>query len=586
MEVLKGVPASPGIVIGNVFLLGVNLLDVPKEYIPEEKVEKEVNSFLDALEKAKQELMAIKKRAKKDVGELQASIFDAHILLIEDPEFLKKLVPQIKQERVTAAYLVGKRASDIMKKFRQSDNFYSREKAADIRDVACRVIQNLLGSERAVLRNLKKDVIVVSRDLSPSDTVSMVKERVIGFATDIGGYTSHTAIMARALRIPAIVGVGNITKVVNAQDKVIIDGHEGVIICRPDEETIKEYEKKQKIFKDNESQRLMLRNLSAQTKDGYQLELAANIELAEEIPSVKREGVKAIGLYRTEFLFFKYDKIPDEETQFQEYKKIVEGMAPNPVTIRTIDMGGDKFVSQSEFKEVNPDLGWRGIRFCLEKRDIFLTQIRAILQASKYGNVRMMFPMISGVDEVIETKKVIETAKQQLRERNQEFSDIEIGIMIEVPSAVLTADALAEEVDFFSIGTNDLIQYTIAVDRRNEKITSMYEPLHPAVLRMIELTVKKAHQKGIWVGVCGEMAASPISAIILLGLDVDELSLTPINIPIIKHVIRSVHFKQIKEEIKYILNKKTAREITEFMKSRYGKGIIRPFGEGTDVYLP
>jgi phosphotransferase system enzyme I (PtsI) len=436
--------------------------------------------------------------------------------------------------------------------------------------VGKRVLKNLLGRERKGLEDLKDRVIIVAHDLSPSDTAAMHKENVAGFVTDVGGKTTHTAIMAKSLEIPAVVGAQEATVRIKTGDNLIIDGSMGMIIVNPDEKTLVNYRKVEEKLKEISKKFIFLKKLPAQTLDGRRVEIVANIELPAEIGAVKQYGAEGIGLYRTEFFYMNRRDLPSEEEHYQAYKYVAEAMKPYPVIIRTLDLGGDKFISQLEVPhDMLPFLGWRAIRFCLARPDIFKTQLRAILKASLHGQLKLMYPMISGIEELQQANKMLKEAKEELRKERIAFDEnIQVGAMIEVPSAAMTADLLAQECDFFSIGTNDLIQYSLAIDRTNEKIAYLYEPAHPAVLRLIKNVIDSAHDKGLWVGMCGEMCGEPPLALILLGMGLDEFSMPAFLIPEIKHVIRSVSSEQVRAIAVQALKLSTGREVEEFSQKK------------------
>ena len=450
--------------------------------------------------------------------------------------------------------------------FSKIEDEYLKERIADINDVGRRILRNLLGKEKKSLSDLKEKVIIVAHDLSPSDTAAMHKDHVAAFVTDVGGKTSHTAIMAKSLEIPAVVGVENATTVVNSGDTLIVDGALGVIIVDPDQETLDSYHSQEQKLKGIAEKFLSAKDLPAVTKDGVKIEINANIEFPDEVPAVKLHGGEGIGLYRTEFFYMNRKDSPTEDEHYLAYKYVAETMNPYPVIIRTLDLGGDKFLSQFKIPyEMQPFLGWRAIRFCLARPEIFKLQLRAILRASAHGNLKLMYPMISGVEELRQANKLLNEAKEELRLKNIPFDDdIQVGAMIEVPSAALTADILAQEADFFSIGSNDLIQYSLAVDRANEKVAYLYEPSHPAILRLINNIIESAHKADINVGMCGEMAGEPSLALILLGLGLDEFSMPPQVIPELKFLIRSITMDQAREIAQGALKLSTSREVEDY----------------------
>jgi len=567
-KILKGIPASPGIAVGKIFILDKEDFSVSKRKIDENKLSGEIIRFSKALAKTKNEILDIKKKISTEIGSEHGEIFSAHILVLEDTMLIEEVVIRLKKEKLNVEYIF----LDVLKKyirvFSKMDDEYIRERLSDISDVGKRILRNLLGTSRKTISNLKEKTILVSYDLSPSDTAMMHKRNVMGFATDIGGRTSHTAIMAKSLEIPAVVGLETITRDVEPGDTIIIDGSEAKVIIRPTKETIEKYKSRKIKFDKFESDLSKFKDLPCQTLDGYRIELAANIELPEEISSVIAHGAEGIGLYRTEYFYMNRKDLPAEEEQFHSYKNVAQKLAPHPVVIRTLDLGGDKFLSQLEIPhEMNPYLGWRAIRFCLARPDVFKIQLRAILRASAYGNLKMMYPMISGIEELEQANKVLEAVKEELRKEKIKFNeDIEVGAMIEIPSAALTSDILAKEVDFFSIGTNDLIQYALAVDRANEKIAYLYEPAHPAVLKLIKTIIDSGHKENLWVGMCGEMAGDPALTIILLGLGLDEFSASPIAVPEVKRIIRSVNLSKAKKAAVKALTLSTAKEVEELAR--------------------
>lgn len=454
--------------------------------------------------------------------------------------------------------------------FLKIEDEYLKERAADINDVGKRILRNLLGKEKKSLGDIGFRSIIVAHDISPSDTAAMFTKNVAAFVTDIGGKTSHTAIMAKSLEIPAVVGLEGVTAKVNSGDMLIVDGTLGIVIIDPDEEALKDYQGRLEKLKGIADKFLLVKDLSAVTTDGRIVVINANIEFPDEVPSAKLHGGQGIGLYRTEFFYMNRKDSPSEEEHYQAYKYVAQEMSPQSVVIRTLDIGGDKFLSQFNIPhEMQPFLGWRAIRFCLARPDIFKLQLRAILRASVHGNLKLMYPMISGVDELRQANQFLAEAKEELRRKGQAFNDkIEVGVMIEVPSAALTADILAKEADFFSIGTNDLIQYSLAVDRSNEKVAYLYDPAHPAILRLVKSIIEAAHQAKIKVAMCGEMAGEPSLALILLGLGLDEFSMPPQVIPELKYIIRAVGFKFAQEFAQQVLKLSTGKEVEEFSQAK------------------
>ena len=567
---VKGIAASPGISIAKAYKIGREEFFIPKQEIRQEEIPLQIQLFEEALIQTRKEILELQKRIATDMGQEEAQIFDAHVLVLEDRMIIEDVISRIKKERLTVAYIF----SEVLKKyitiFSKIEDEYLKERISDINDVGKRILRNLLGKERSGLEDLKDKVIVVAHDLSPSDTAAMHKQNVCGFVTDIGGKTSHTAIMAKALEIPAVVGAGEALGKIQAGDMLIIDGTVGLVMVNPDEETLEAYRREEQKLKGITEQFLLNKDLPAVTSDQKVLEISANIEFPDEIPSVKLHGGHGIGLYRTEFFYMNRKDLPTEEEHYQNYKFVAEEMSPYSVIIRTIDLGGDKFLSQFQVpREMQPFLGWRAIRFCLARPEIFKVQLRAILRASVHGKLKLMYPMISGIEELQQANQILKDVKQELRNEGKPFDEnIEVGVMIEVPSAALTADFLAKEADFFSIGTNDLIQYSLAVDRANEKVAYLYEPAHPAVLRLIRTIIEAAHDGGIRVGMCGEMASEPALLLILLGLGLDELSMPPLAIPRSKYIIRSISFAQAQGIALEALTLSTGKQVEDFSQSK------------------
>ena len=567
---IKGIPAAAGIAIGPVYKIGREEIVVPKQPIKQEDIPKQIQIFEEALIKTRQELLGLQKRISEEMGQDAAEIFDAHLLVLEDRMLIEEVISRLKKERVCVVYIFSEVLKRYVRVFSKIEDEYLKERVSDINDVGKRIIKNLLGKERKILEDLKERVIVVAHDLSPSDTAAMHKKNVAGFITDIGGKTSHTAIMAKSLEIPAVVGAQEATLKIKAGDNLIVDGSMGLVIVNPSAKTLANYHKTEERLKEISKKFTSLKKLPAQTLDGKRIEIVANIELPVEIGAVKQYGAEGIGLYRTEFFYMNRKGLPTEEEHYRAYKYVAEEMKPHPVIIRTLDLGGDKFISQFEIPhDMLPFLGWRAIRFCLARPDIFKVQLRAILRASVHGSLKLMYPMISGIEELIQANKMLNEVKDELRREGLAYDkNIQVGVMIEVPSAAMTADLLAKECNFFSIGTNDLIQYSLAVDRTNEKIAYLYEPAHPAVLRLIKNVIDSAHKAGIWVGMCGEMAGEPALGLILLGLGLDEFSMPAFVIPEIKQVIRSVSLEAAREIAEQALKLSTGIEVEEFSQKK------------------
>lgn len=570
MTELKGIAAASGISIGQAYKIGKEEFVITREPIREEDIPVQIQLFEESLIKTRREIIELQKRINAEMGQEEAEIFDAHLLVLEDRMLIEEVISRLKKERVNVAYIFSGVLKKYIDVFFRIEDEYLKERIADINDVGKRILRNLLGKEKRGLVDLKERVIVVAHDLSPSDTAAMHKQNVSAFVTDIGGKTSHTAIMAKSLEIPAVVGVEEATARIKPSDMLIVDGNKGIVIINPDEATLQAYRQEGERLKGVADRFLSVKDLPAGTLDGRRVEVYANIEFPDEVPSVKLHGGMGIGLYRTEFFYMNRKDLPLEEEHYQAYKYVAEEMKPYHVIIRTLDLGGDKFLSQFEIpREMQPFLGWRAIRFCLARPDIFKLQLRAILRASVHGNLKVMYPMISGIEELEQANRILEEAKEELRNKGIPFNnDIQVGVMIEVPSAAMTADILAKQADFFSIGTNDLIQYSLAVDRVNEKVAYLYEPAHPAVLRLIKNIIDYAHNANIKVGMCGEMAGEPSFALMLLGLGLDEFSMPPQVIPELKYIIRSVTFKQAQEIAEAALKLCTGKEVEEFSQAK------------------
>ncbi|MFY9174889.1 MAG: phosphoenolpyruvate--protein phosphotransferase [Peptococcia bacterium] len=560
----KGIAASPGIAMGTAFVLESKTATISQTPITTENIATEIKAFDDALVKAHLQLENIKKKTQQELGADKAAIFDAHLMILADDVFLDAIRDKISSQLVSAEYAVSQVVEQYVQMFAEMEDEYLKERAADIKDIGQRIINNILGLENQSLSALDREAVIIAKDLTPSDTAQLDKKLVKGFATDLGGRTSHTAIMARSLEIPAVVGLGDLSDQVKDQDTIIIDGNEGIVILNPDEATIEEYRRKGEEYSRFLQELAQLKDLPCETQCcGRRVEIAANIGTPNDVEGALANGAEGIGLYRTEFLYMDRDSLPSEEEQFAAYKEVVETMAPKPVIIRTLDIGGDKKLPYLEMpEELNPFLGWRAIRLCLDRSDIFKTQLRAILRASNFGKVRIMYPMISNAEEIRQANRYLAEAKEELAKEGQPFNpNVEVGIMVEIPAAAVTADLLAQEVDFFSIGTNDLIQYTIAVDRMNERISHLYDPLHPAILRLIKQVIDASHRAGKWTGMCGEMAGDVEAAPILLGMGLDEFSMSASSIPRIKKVIRSLSYQEACEIAQEVLTLQSANEI-------------------------
>ncbi len=563
-QVFRGIPVSAGVCRGKILVLGKASHSIARSSVPDNQVQDEVGRLERALIQTRQELFEVQRRVSEAMGASEGSIFDAHLLVLEDRTLIDEVVRLINKEKVNAEFAFHTVAERYAATLAAIEDDYLRERATDMRDVTTRVLNNLLGhQDHADLKNLQEPCIVISHDLTPSNTAQMDRSKVLGFATDIGSRTSHTAIMARSLRIPAVVGLKIASEQLQSGQYALLDGFNGIVIINPTDQTLFEYGqliRKQVTLQEKLRDILMK---PAVTLDGHRVFLSANIEQAADAEAVTANGAEGVGLFRTEYLFVNRDCLPTEEEQYEAYKRVAEALKPHPVVIRTFDLGGDKFLSHLQVPtEMNPFLGWRAIRFCLQEKDIFRGQLRAILRASAHGNIKMMYPMICGLDELNQANALVEEYKVELRNEGLAFDEhIEIGAMIEIPSAVLIADSLGRRAKFFSIGTNDLIQYSLAVDRMNEKIAHLYEPTHPAIVRLIKQTVIAARQNNIMVSVCGEMAGDPVLTPLLLGLGVDELSVAPPVVSQIKFMIRRLKLSEAKELAEFALHCESAAEI-------------------------
>jgi len=570
MNKLEGIAVSPGIIVGKARLVDRSRVKILYQYlISDKQVNQEVERFREALHATKEQIVALK-NGMPDQLKQHAFILDTQLMIMDDGMLSKSTIDTITEEKMNAEWALKKSIQKIRQLFQQVEDGYIRERFNDVEYVAERVLRNLAGKEQESLSEITDRVIIVAHDLSPADTSEMNIGKVMGFITDVGGPTSHTAIMAQALEIPAVVGLESITQRVQDGDLLIVDGNSGDVIIDPDEDVIISYQEKQLELERYRSSIDRISHLPAETVDGHRIAIQANLELLEEVVPARDHGAEGIGLYRTEFLYLRSKGVPTEEELFEDYKELAEIVAPAPVNIRTLDIGGDKFSSNLNLtREMNPALGLRAIRFCLREPRIFKSQLRAILRASAYGQVRLLFPMISGLQEILDTKKILKDIKRELNKKKIKYvRNIEVGIMIEIPSAVTMAETLAKHVDFFSIGTNDLIQYSLAIDRINEHVAYMYQPFHPAILKMIQHVVMAAKNEGIKVALCGEMAGDPLCAFILAGLGLDELSMNAQSIPIIKKIIRSISMKEAQADLEHIMQLETAKEVRKFIVKR------------------
>ena len=568
-NIINGIAASAGIAIAKAYRLENPDFTVEKKKIAD--LDAEIQRFDQAIENAKKELEVIKDLANKELGEDKAAIFAAHLLVLSDPELLNPVKDKINSDNVNAEFALNETSGMFVTMFEQMDNEYMKERAADIRDVTKRVLAHLLGITISNPSLISEEVVVIAEDLTPSDTAQLNRKFVKGFSTDIGGRTSHSAIMARSMEIPAVVGTKQVTNAIENGTMVIVDGLDGQVIVDPTPEVISEFEQKKQAYEEQKTEWAKLVNEKTVSSDGHHVELAANIGTPEDVKGVLGNGGEGVGLYRTEFLYMGRDNLPTEEEQFDAYKTVLENMEGKSVVVRTLDIGGDKELPYLDLpKEMNPFLGFRAIRLCLEEQEIFRTQLRALLRASTYGNLKIMFPMIATLDEFRQAKMILIEEKDKLVAEGISVSnDIEIGMMVEIPSTAVIADQFAKEIDFFSIGTNDLIQYTMAADRMNEQVSYLYQPYNPAILRLVNMVIQAAHKEGKWVGMCGEMAGDSIAIPILLGLGLDEFSMSATSILPARSQIRNLSQSETKAYTEKILAMSTSEEVVAFVKETF-----------------
>jgi phosphotransferase system enzyme I (PtsI) len=568
-KIFYGVAAAGGIEIGPAYLYHAQGLTASRRLIKPEEVNTELARYQEALAKTRAQIVELEGRAKEKLGEEHASIFGAHQILLDDPLFTEEVPQTISKELMNAEFLLHESLEKFKTIMASLNDEYFRDRGGDIRDVGNRVLRNLMGKgEKEQLKNLGREVILVANDLTPSDTVTLSTETIKAFCTDVGGKTSHVAIVARSLSLPAVVGMQNATVNIQDGDLLIVDGNKGLVLVNPQPHIIEQYRRLKDNYTAFQKSLEAFKTLPAVTPDGQRVTLAANIEIPQELDEMNRHGAEGIGLYRTEFLYMNREESPTEEEQFQAYKELAMKTGVNPAIIRTLDLGGDKFLSHlNESNEQNPFLGLRAIRLCLKRPDIFKVQLRAILRAAAHGPIKIMFPMISTLSEVIEAKALLQECAEELKKEGQVFrAGVEVGVMIEIPSAAVIADILIQEVDFFSIGTNDLIQYSMAADRGNESVAYLYDPLNPAILRLIQMTVDAAHKAGKWVGMCGEMAGDPQFVPLLLGMGLDEFSASVSVIPEIKKIIRMMPYEKAKEIAGAAIKLKTSDEVFDVIR--------------------
>ena len=560
---ISGIPASPGIVFGKALVLKEEKIVLDMQKIKDSQVDEEIARFYAGREAAVEQLNSIKERAYQSLGEEKAAIFEGHLMILEDEELEEEIIDYLRSNHVNAAVAANVVIDQQVAILSEIDDEYLKERAGDIRDIGNRLIKNILGMHIVDLGEINEEAILVAYDLTPSETAQLNLDKVLGFVTDIGGRTSHTSIMARSLELPAIVGTNNVTELVNTGDFLILDALNNVVYVNPSQEDIQRLKALQAKLADEKAELAKLKDLPALTLDGHRVDVVANIGTIRDIEGAERNGAEGVGLYRTEFLFMDRDQLPTEEEQFIAYKDVVEAMNGNLVILRTMDIGGDKELPYLDLpKEMNPFLGWRAIRIALDRREILNAQLRAVLRASAYGKLAVMFPMIISVEEIRELKSVIEELKVEFRNAGKAFDEnIQIGVMVETPSAAVNAKFLAKEVDFFSIGTNDLTQYTLAVDRGNELISHLYNPMSPSVLSLIKQVIDASHAEGKWTGMCGELAGDERATVLLLGMGLDEFSMSAISVPRIKKLIRNVNYQDAKLLAEKALQQPTAAEI-------------------------
>ncbi|MBW2059495.1 MAG: phosphoenolpyruvate--protein phosphotransferase [Deltaproteobacteria bacterium] len=587
-QFIKGIGASPGIVTGRAFLLDRSKVRLPQRPIPESEVEGEIERFKRSIEQSKEQLLDIKNGILDEEVRRHAFILDVHLMILEDQMLIQETIETIRERKINAEWALDIILERLSRVFDTIQDPYLRERKNDLKYVSQRIFRNLVGHTHDDINRIKGDVVVVAHDLSPGDTIQLNLKNVVGFVTDIGGAVSHAAILSKSMGIPSVVGAAGSTAQINGGDQLIVDGDAGIVIVNPTEEVSRHYLERQRQIKSIEKELLKFTSLPAETRDGYRITVGANIELPEEIASARKRGAEGVGLYRTELLYFGREDLPSEEEHFETYRKLAEAVFPHEVTIRTLDVGGDKFLDHGEaIKEMNPAMGLRAIRFCIKELDLFKTQLRGILRASVHGHLRILLPMISGIQEVREAKAILHEVMDDLRRQGVPFDEnIPVGAMIEIPSACMIADLLAREVEFFSIGTNDLIQYTLAVDRVNEHVSYLYEPLHPAVLRCVREVVEAGHKAGLRVAICGEMAGEPVYLWVLLGLGLDEISMNPLSIPRVKKILRMSTVEEARALVREISQMTSGSEIEQHVVSVMTKRFPKDFREIEEAPRP
>jgi phosphoenolpyruvate-protein phosphotransferase (PTS system enzyme I) len=567
---LRGIAVSPGIVVGKAYVRRPEEVVVPNFVVDAVRVDAEIERFRAGLDQTRGEILETQTRLAEQMGEDHAKIFDAHLLILEDTKAIEDTEQLIRDDLMCAEFAFNRVIGRILESFDRIADPYLQERRADIQDVRRRLLRNLTGQEVRAFGALNEESVIVAHDLAPSDTAMIDRRFVLGVATELGGRTSHAAILARSYGIAAVVGLEGLAEHVEHGESIIVDGNTGMVVVRPTPKTLADYQQARERFDEVERQLLTLKEFPAITLDGRKIELSANIKSPDDTALAIAKGARGIGLYRTEYFFLSRSDLPSEDEQVEAYARVVADLAPETVIFRTLDIGGDKFASYlgPGRSELNPFLGWRGIRFLLTRHDIFRTQLRAFLRASTSGKLKIMFPMITGIEEVRAARGLLDEVRGELDTEGYEYDrDIEVGIMIETPSAVAIADILARETDFFSIGSNDLIQYTLAVDRGNARISYLYEPMHPSVLRLIRQTVEAGHAAGIWVGMCGEVAADPLYSVLLVGLGLDELSISAYMIPEVKRIIRTITYDEAKMLVRRAMTMSTPGEIRQYLGS-------------------
>lgn len=563
---LKGIAASSGITIAKAYKLETPQITIEKkDSNPQEEIEK----FKNALAASRKDIETIKERATGKLSDEELEIFDAHLMVVDDPAMSDEVISMIENEKVNAEYALDVVSNNYISMFESLDDEYMRERAADIKDVTTRIKYHILGVDVADLSLIDQEVIVVAHDLTPSDTAQLDKKFTKGFATEIGGRTSHSAIMARSLEIPAVVGIASVMSEVKHGDLLILDALKGQLIVNPDEKTIEQYQEKAEKYQKEVAALKVLKDKETITTDGHKVEIVGNIGTPDDVAGVIDNGGEGVGLYRTEFLYMNSTELPTEEQQFEAYKKVLVAMNGKPVVVRTLDIGGDKKLPYLPIDpEMNPFLGYRAIRLCLDRKDIFRTQLRALLRASAYGKLRIMFPMIATIDEFVSAKALLEEEKEKLVKEGVEVGqDLQVGMMVEIPAAAVLADEFAKYADFFSIGTNDLIQYSMAADRMSEKVSYLYQPLNPSILRLIKLTIDGAHSQGKWCGMCGEMAGEPDAMAVLMGLGLDEFSMSATSILKARSIANSISYQEMQQLAAKAVKCQRAQEVLDLIHS-------------------